>query len=145
MAFLLVVPGLGAQQGGTVTGRVLDTQRGLPIPAVQVFIANLELGGLTQQNGRYLLQNVPAGTHTLSVSRIGYRTTEVQVTVGGGQTVEQNFTMSEEALALDEIIVTGTAGGTRRRGDRKLREPGAGGRHHRGAGHPKRAAVVDRA
>ena len=115
MAFLLVVPGLGAQQGGTVTGRVLDAQRGLPIPAVQVFIANLELGGLTQQNGRYLLQNVPAGTHTLSVSRIGYRTTEVQVTVGGGQTVEQDFTMTEEALQLDEIIVTGTAGGTRRR------------------------------
>ena len=115
MAFLLVVPGLGAQQGGTVTGRVLDEQRGQPIPAVQVFIANLELGGLTQQNGRYLLQNVPAGTHTLSVSRIGYRTAEVQVTVGGGQTVEQDFTLSEEALQLDEIIVTGTAGGTRRR------------------------------
>ena len=115
MAFLLVVPGLGAQQGGTVTGRVLDAQRGQPIPAVQVFISSLDLGGLTQQNGRYLLQNVPAGTHTLSVSRIGYRTTEVQVTVGGGQTVEQNFTLSEEALQLDEIIVTGTAGGTRRR------------------------------
>ena len=115
MAFLLVVPGLGAQQGGTVTGRVLDARGGQPIPAVEVFISNLELGGLTQQNGRYLLQNVPAGTHTVSVSRIGYRTTEVQVTVGGGQTVEQNFTMSEEALQLDEIIVTGTAGGTRRR------------------------------
>ena len=115
MAFLLVVPGLGAQQGGTVTGRVVDASGGQPIPAVQVFISNLELGGLTQQNGRYLLQNVPAGTHTVSVSRIGYRTTEVQVTVGGGQTVEQNFTMTEEALALDEIIVTGTAGGTRRR------------------------------
>ena len=115
MAFLLVVPGLGAQQGGTVTGRVVDARGGQPIPAVQVFIANLELGGLTQQNGRYLLQNVPAGTHTVSVSRIGYRTTEVQVTVGGGQTVEQNFTMTEEALALDEIIVTGTPGGTRRR------------------------------
>ena len=115
MAFLLVVPGLGAQQGGTVTGRVVDAQGAQPIPAAQVFIANLELGGLTQQNGRYLLQNVPAGTHTVSVSRIGYRTTEVQVTVGGGQTVEQNFTMNEEALQLDEIIVTGTAGGTQRR------------------------------
>ena len=115
MAFLLVVPGLGAQQGGTVTGRVLDSQRGLPVAAVQVFIANLELGGLTQQNGRYLLQNVPAGTHTLSATRIGYRTTEVQVTVGGGQTVEQDFTLTEQALELDEIIVTGTAGGTRRR------------------------------
>ncbi len=115
MAFLLVVPGLGAQQGGTVTGRVLDAQSGQPIPAVQVFISSLDLGGLTQQNGRYLLQNVPAGTHTLAVARIGYRTVEVQITVGGGQTVEQNFGLAEEALQLDEIIVTGTPGGTQRR------------------------------
>ena len=65
MAFLLVVPGLGAQQGGTVTGRVLEAQSGQPIPAVQVFISSLDLGGLTQQNGRYLIQNVPAGTRRL--------------------------------------------------------------------------------
>ena len=114
-ALLLVVPGIGAQQGGTVTGRVLDNQSGQPLPAVQVFISSLDLGGLTQQNGRYLLQNVPAGTHTLSVARIGYRTQESQISVGGGQTVEQNFNMAEEALALDEIIVTGTPGGTQRR------------------------------
>ncbi len=114
-ALLLVVPSLGAQQGGTITGRVNDASSGQPLAAVQVFISALDLGGLTQQNGRYLLQNVPAGTHTLAVSRIGYRTIEAQVTVGGGQTVEQNFSVSEEALQLDEIIVTGTAGGTQRR------------------------------
>ena len=77
-ALLLVVPSLGAQQGGTVTGRVVNASSGQPLAAVQVFISSLDLGGLTQQNGRYLLQNVPAGTHTLSVSRIGYRTTEAQ-------------------------------------------------------------------
>ncbi len=114
-ALLLVVPSLGAQQGGTITGRVTDASTGQPLAAVQVFISALDLGGLTQQNGRYLLQNVPAGTHTLAVSRIGYRTVEAQVTVGGGQTVEQNFSVAEEALQLDEIIVTGTAGGTQRR------------------------------
>jgi TonB-linked SusC/RagA family outer membrane protein len=112
---LLVVPGLGAQQGGTITGRVLDASTGQPVPAAQVFINALELGGLTQQNGRYLMQNVPAGTHSLTVARIGYRTAEEQITVGGGQTVEQNFALAEEALALDEIIVTGTPGGTQRR------------------------------
>ncbi len=114
-ALLLVVPGIGAQQGGTVTGRVLDAQTGEPIAAVQVFISALDLGGLTQQNGRFLISNVPAGAHTVSVARIGFRTTDSQVTVGGGQTVELNFSMAEEALALDEIIVTGTAGGTQRR------------------------------
>ena len=114
-AFLLVVPSIGAQQGGTVTGRVLDSRSGLPVAAAQVFISALDVGGLTQQNGRYLMQNIPAGTHTLSVTRIGYRTEEAQISVGGGQTVEQNFAMAEEALALDEIIVTGTPGGTQRR------------------------------
>ena len=103
------------RSGGTVTGRVLDSQSGLPLAAVQVFISALDLGGLTQQNGRYLLQNVPAGTHTLTVARIGYRTAEAQVSVGGGQTVEQNFGMTDEALQLDQIIVTRTPGGTQRR------------------------------
>ena len=114
-AILIAAPGLVAQQSGTVTGRVVDGATGLPIAAVQVFISSLDVGGLTQQNGRYLLQNIPTGTHEVSVARIGYRTVGQQVTVGGGQVVEQNFNLTEVALALDEIIVTGTAGGTRRR------------------------------
>ena len=114
-ALLMVVPSLGAQQGGTVTGLVLDAASGQPIPAVQVFITSLDVNAITQQNGRYLLQNLPVGTHSLNAARIGYRTLEVQVSVGGGQTVEQNFSLIEEALQLDEIIVTGTAGGTQRR------------------------------
>ena len=114
-AILIATTGLMAQQAGTITGRVSDSQTGLPLVSVQVFIQSLDLGGLSQQNGRYLLQNVPVGTHELSVARIGYGTVTQQVTVGGGQTVELNFELAEAALALDEIIVTGTAGGTQRR------------------------------
>jgi TonB-linked SusC/RagA family outer membrane protein len=110
--FLLVVPHLGAQQ---VTGRVVDQRTGQPIPAVQVFIAGSGIGALSQQNGRYLLLNVPAGTHTLTAERIGYRSSTAQVTVAAGQTAVQDFTLTEEALGLDEIIVTGTPGGTQRR------------------------------
>jgi hypothetical protein len=82
---------------GTVTGRVTNAQTEGPVAAVQVFIPSLDMGGLTQQNGRYLLLNVPAGTHTLSVARIGYGTTQMQITVRGGQTVEQNFALSDAA------------------------------------------------
>ena len=84
-------------RAGTVTGRVTNAQTEGPVAAVQVFIPSLDLGGLTQQNGRYLLQNVPAGTHTLSVARIGYGTMQMQITVRGGQTVEQNFALSDAA------------------------------------------------
>jgi TonB-linked SusC/RagA family outer membrane protein len=110
-AFLLVAPQLGAQQ---ITGRV-TTQSGEPLAAVQVFIAGSGIGALSQQNGRYLLLNVPVGTHTLTAERIGFASRTAQITVAAGQTAAQDFVLSEQALGLDEIIVTGTAGGTQRR------------------------------
>ena len=106
---------LAAQGAGTVTGLVADATTNRPLAAAQVYIPDLDIGVLTQQNGRYILLNVPAGTHTLTVERIGYRTGTQTITVASGQTVPADFAIAEEALSLDEVIVTGTPGGTRRR------------------------------
>ena len=102
-------------QAGTISGQVVSAQGGQALAATQVFIADLNLGGLSQQNGRYLLLNVPVGTHTVSAQRIGYRLQTSQVTVASGQAVELDFVLSEEALLLDGVVVTGTAGGSQRR------------------------------
>ena len=112
-ALLLLAPSLGAQQ--QVTGRVVNSQTGASVSAVQVFIAGSGIGALSQQNGRYLLLNVPVGTHTLTAQRIGYGQQSAEVTVAAGATVVRDFALAEEALGLDEIIVTGTAGGARNR------------------------------
>src|SRR4051812_636708 len=109
---LLLVPRLGAQQ---VTGRVVDQATNQPMAAVQVSITGTGIGALSQNTGRYLLLNVPVGTHTVTAQRIGFKTMTAQVTVAAGATVVQDFALSEEALGLDEIVVTGTAGGTQRR------------------------------
>ena len=111
-ALLLAAPQLGAQQ---VTGRVVDQSSGQPMSAVQISIPGTGIGSLSQASGRYLLLNVPVGTHTLTAQRIGFRTQTIQVSVTAGATVIQDFRLSEEALGLDEIIVTGTPGGTQRR------------------------------
>ena len=111
-AFLVALPGLSAQ---TVTGRVIDVNSGQPMASVQVFVAGSGIGSLTQQNGRYLLVNVPVGIHSLTAERIGYRTVTSDVTVTAGGTTVQDFSLTQEALGLDEIIVTGTPGGTLRR------------------------------
>jgi TonB-linked SusC/RagA family outer membrane protein len=98
-----------------ITGRITDAQSGQAVSAAQIFVAALDLGGLSEGNGSYRLQNVPAGVHTVSVLRLGYRAIEQSVTVGAGQTVQLNFALETEALALDAIVVTGTAGGSQRR------------------------------
>ena len=111
---LAPTPSASLQAAGIITGRVLGPT-GQPLASVQVFLSAVNLGALTQANGRYLIQNAPAGTYTLTAERIGYRSGSVQITVSNGQTVEQDFTLVEAALRLDELIVTGTAGGTQRR------------------------------
>jgi len=112
---LLIASNVAAQQAGTVTGIVTDGQSGQPLVAAQVFLSGLDLGVITSQNGRYLLVGVPAGTHTLTADRLGHRVETQEITVTAGGSAVANFTLLAQALQLDEVIVTGTPGGTRRR------------------------------
>ena len=100
---------------GTLTGQVVAAGTLRSLVAAQVFIVGTGIGRLTNANGRYLLINVPDGSHTLRVELIGYATGEQQVTITSGTTTTVDFQLEEEALALDEIVVTGTAGQARRR------------------------------
>lgn len=102
-------------QTGTITGRVNDARTLAPIPSVQVYVAGLDRGTLSDGNGRFLLVDVPSGTHTVTAERIGYEVLSRDVAVLPGETIVQDFALSESALQLDEIVVTGTAGGTQRR------------------------------
>ena len=98
-----------------ITGTVRDQASGSAVANAQVFIEALNLGVLTQSSGQYLLVGVPVGTHTVTVTSLGYRTTTGTVSVSEGGTGVLDFTISAEALQLDEILVTGTATGSRAR------------------------------
>jgi TonB-linked SusC/RagA family outer membrane protein len=112
---MLLPATLASQEGGTLTGQVIDGATNQPLASAQVSIPALNVGSLTQQNGRFILINVPPGSHVVSVQRIGYRSGSATVTIVPGGSVNQVFSLTQEALALDEIIVTGTPGGTQRR------------------------------
>jgi hypothetical protein len=90
----LFAPRVDAQTG-SITGRVIDAQSGQTIPAAQVFIPNLEIGMLSQENGSFILVNVPVGTRPVTVRKSGYRPVTVNVTVTDGQTTALDFRITE--------------------------------------------------
>ena len=102
-----------AQVVGTITGRVTDGETGEPLPSVQLSIPGSQQGSLSSPDGRYQIANVPSGVRTLRAERIGYGTVNATITVPTGGTIVQDFLMSLQALAMDEIVVTGVPGGTR--------------------------------
>jgi TonB-dependent SusC/RagA subfamily outer membrane receptor len=111
----LVAQPAAARQTGTIAGSITDGLSSSGIQSAQVFLVGTGLGTLTNAGGRYVILNVPVGSHTLRVERLGFSTQETQITVSSGSTLTQDFAMQAEVLGLDDLVVTGTAGAARRR------------------------------
>ena len=104
-----------AQNTGTVTGEVRDIVSQRLLVGAQISVEGTGLGNVANNVGRFLLLNVPAGEHTILATLIGYGQVAQTVTVTAGGSHQVDFSMRAVALALDAIVVTGTAGQARLR------------------------------
>jgi hypothetical protein len=71
---ILLFATLSAQkkEGATITGRLSDSENGIPLENAIVFLSNTPYGTSTGIDGRFLLSNVAPGEYELTVSRVGY-------------------------------------------------------------------------
>jgi TonB-dependent SusC/RagA subfamily outer membrane receptor len=106
---------VSAQSTGTVTGVVTNAVSGETIAGVQISIPGTPLGTLANNVGRFVMINVPAGPQRVRAEFIGFapQTQDIAVPSGGNAIV--SFELRSEAIALEGVVVTGTAGQARRR------------------------------
>jgi TonB-linked SusC/RagA family outer membrane protein len=110
---LAVLPSLAAAQAaqsGTIVGRITDTRTGDAIASVRVQVEATRLIGTTGPDGRFRIANVPAGTQTILVLRLGYASARRSVAVTAGQEASVEIALQASAVSLDQVVVTGTAG-----------------------------------
>src|SRR5690606_1007927 len=112
---LLLPPPSAAQEAGSIRGRIVVANTLRPLVGAQISIPDAGLGGLTNGNGEFLIVNVPVGTHTVRAQMIGFSAVQQEVTVTAAGVQNVTFELAENAIALDEVVVTGTAGQARRR------------------------------
>lgn len=97
-----------ASQQSVLTGMVTDAGTGAALRGAEVRVEESDLSTMTDADGRYTLEDVPAGTHTLVASVIGYGMGRKEVTVSPGTTATVDFSLRVSAVVLDEMVVTGT-------------------------------------
>ena len=86
--FIAVAPITAEAQVGQITGTVRDQDTGGPLATVQVYLQGTSRGTLSDQNGRFVLGDVPPGSYTLIAQRIGYREyRQAEIDVAAGQTL----------------------------------------------------------
>lgn len=106
ITFLALGQIIAAQSKGTLKGLLTDKEtNNEPLPFANVVIKGTTIGATTDFDGNYEFK-VPAGTHTVVFSFLGYKTIEKAFTIKAGETLRINQVMSaEEGVSLDEIVV----------------------------------------
>lgn len=99
IAMLFVATNLYAQQ--TITGTVVDSESGDPMPGVNVVVTNTSVGASTDENGEYRIE-APSNADSLSFSFIGYSSLQVPI----NDRSEINVELNAEVQAFEEMVVT---------------------------------------
>src|ERR1051325_1846417 len=111
----LVKRGTGDElQVGAITGRITDSASAQGIVAATVAVEGTALSARSAGDGSYRIANVPPGSYTVKVTRIGYRAASKPVTVVSDQDVSVDFVVAAQATQLEEVVAIGYGTAERR-------------------------------
>ena len=94
----------------TFRGTVVDSINSAPIVGALVYFPELKKGGITAENGTFLITDLPAVKSTVQVSYFGHQTLLREVNLSVQR--EARFLMQELSATLGEAVVKGVSGNT---------------------------------
>lgn len=97
---------------GGITGKVTDKKTGEPLPGANVIVVGTSVGAATGVDGAFAIPNLQPRIYTVVISFVGYRSQTVEVRVVEGEQANFSVAMREDALKMEDIVVTGIASRT---------------------------------
>jgi iron complex outermembrane receptor protein len=102
----------GVNAQGTITGTVSAARDGRPLPDAAVIIDGAR-GVTTDSNGRFVIDRVPSGEHSLEARTLGYVSAAEKVNVTENVTLTVSFSLTEEFIDAGDVVVTANRGASR--------------------------------
>src|SRR5205823_6978308 len=102
-ALMLLAPLVAS--GDTLSGRVVDRD-GHAVAGATVVVVELHRVALTQTDGQFRFADLPAGSYTVTVRRLGFAPLARPVTVSGSATLD--LTLERTSVWVEPLTVTAT-------------------------------------
>ena len=88
----------------TISGKITD-DNDQPVMGADIYIEQLHIGTTSDPNGFYQLNNIPKGTHKLTISFIGFNTENKDIQISSSD-LTFNLQLKASLFHMDEIIVS---------------------------------------
>ncbi len=89
-----------------IAGRLM--QQTNPVEFAHITLLHTSFGTTSNENGNYVIDNVPPGQYKLQVSAIGFQTQTIAITLKSGDNKIKSIEMVEDDSQLQEVVITGT-------------------------------------
>jgi hypothetical protein len=98
---------LPAELSGSIEGKVTDLHTLSPLPGANIRLGTTARGTVSDSAGRFILANVPLGTHNLHISFLGYQSVvKTDIVVRPQRTTQVIVELQESALQGEEVLVS---------------------------------------
>ncbi|MEI7907898.1 MAG: TonB-dependent receptor, partial [Bacteroidota bacterium] len=94
-------------QKADVRGVVTDSASGEKIPYASITVIGTARGAVTNNNGFYLLANLPHGTYQIVATSMGFEQLTKTITVNGKEPMTLNFNLFSKPVEVNEVLITG--------------------------------------
>ena len=95
-----------SQNISSVNGFVRDDTSGEPISYANVFLSNSSIGAATNQDGYFVISNIPVGKYEINVTMIGYGIFKQNIELSEGKPIRLDVRLNEEIIQTTEVLVT---------------------------------------
>lgn len=99
-------------QNGQIEG--VASENGEPVAFANIYLENTSIGTSSNEKGNYVLKDIPAGSYTLKVTVLGYRSFTKNISIEKSQAKTINIQLIASSEQLEETVVTGTLKAVRR-------------------------------
>ncbi|MCT4615487.1 MAG: TonB-dependent receptor [Marinifilaceae bacterium] len=88
--------------------------KGEHIPFATISLIGTTVGTATDATGHFQLNNMSTGKVKVKAQAVGYKPQIKEIELKAGKTIELKFTLTEDVLGLEEVVVTGDRSETSR-------------------------------
>jgi hypothetical protein len=96
-----------AQTKITINGFVRDRSNGESLPHVNIIVKELRIGTVTNNEGYFVLTEIPDGIFIVTISLVGYKTDTLSIDTKKEKSITRMVYLDNESVKEKEVIVTG--------------------------------------
>ncbi|TVZ16387.1 TonB-dependent receptor [Maribacter sp. MAR_2009_72] len=97
---------MGYAQNATIKGQIVA--EGNTVAFANIYFKNTQIGTTSDENGRYMINEIPPGEYMLIASNIGFFPFKKKLSLSKNEELVINIVLEPNVESLEEMVVTGT-------------------------------------